>query len=171
MIYWMYCLPVPPLGGEGGSLVEPLSQTRRSPPLPGSHGDGLERRGYVFLFQYSILLVDHCRPLETSMVCFFFHMFTQAQLSMGFALLLVMVYAKWIQHSMLCFVRSKTNGTQQQPSSLKTSGQEDRQSHHLHSSSYGRASRAGSVSRSDKEDSGLVVQVSQFSGVQGEWPS
>ena len=43
--------------------------------------------------------------------------------------------------------------------SLKASGQEGQQSDHLHSSSYGRASRAGSVNRSDKEDSGLVVQV------------
>lgn len=65
---------------------------------------------------------------------------------------------------LLCvyYVSSETNGTLQQPAelSLKASGQEGQQSDHLHSSSYGRASRAGSVSRSDKEDSGLVVQVS-----------
>ena len=47
------------------------------------------------------------------LISFFFHMFTQAQLSMDFALSLVMVNAKWIHHSMLCFVSTKTNGTQQ----------------------------------------------------------
>ena len=69
----MDCLPVPPLDVGGGSLVGPPSQTRRSPPLPGSHGDGLGRKGYLGTAIFVLLLVGvdlhHSWPLLTSIVC------------------------------------------------------------------------------------------------------